>query len=799
MDSELQVKYQKLGQEYQKLRAQVSVLKKGVIDEQANNKLLQEALKQKDQIVRKHEQEIDSLQFRNDQLSKRVEILQGDLDVWERGTNRPKSSVDYMPNEIDHRVHEQELEMKIKENEILHEQLHEVSQQHQIIVQKLEAKLELLENKTRNHDKTVEETNARYNRIIERMQEDRTALENKISKHEEELKIANIMIDKYQKQIKGSQNDVKSKLDKATKILKEKIPFDDSERAELNMLNVPVCDRNHQIQSKNIVDNFTSIFIEFMASLSDFHTYLEQRINIFGTDMMQEQLGPVNSKLCLYLRENAHINRSTQHAMKEFNDSLKSECFISLRTCHGLKPLSEKFTKMSKYLDKLSPYQVLSIQEECSWAGSNEDIEKENKHLIKYSKQLTATISRLQRSVSLLASIGEGSTHVSNSSPCILLIRKQLEVLLSICQGMCKSYNSKMIAEEELPMLTDRLKNTEQCIVSSLSGMTSVASKFVKFFQENIAFITADSGFKRKGVTVDEGSSTAVKIFHSQAAQYMQSLRKDPAITVPYEIAVKNKRTLMKSTESRDTLAEEVAHSRETRIKLEQEKQHWLLEAELLKAKYEKEVKKVASLGDELGKLKTEYINTRHSSESIDDVLQRDKFTNISTSSTSSFIRKGSSSSNATEPLPQIPQPIGVLEFVSEDRDVCDADRDHEELVKTHLTSRINELTKQLQMSDSKTVTHYAECRALYKQLVLADKSKKKIAKELVQAKTTIGGLEDELETTKRSYEDQIKMLSDHLCGMNDKLSSQKDEIDLLKTTTPGKTTSKLGFGRKKQ
>ena len=59
--------------------------------------------------------------------------------------------------------------------------------------------------------------------------------------------------------------------------------------------------------------------------------------------------------------------------------------------------------------------------------------------------------------------------------------------------------------------------------------------------------------------------------------------------------------------------------------------------------------------------------------------------------------------------------------------------------------------------------------------------------------------LQDELETTKRSYEDQIKMLSDHLCGMNDKLTSQKDQIDLLKTAPSGKGSSKLGFGRKKQ
>ena len=85
--------------------------------------------------------------------------------------------MDYKSNEINHSVHEQELEMKIKENEILHEQLHEVSQQHQIIVRKLESKLEALEKETRNHDKTLEETNGRYNRIIERLQEDRTTLE----------------------------------------------------------------------------------------------------------------------------------------------------------------------------------------------------------------------------------------------------------------------------------------------------------------------------------------------------------------------------------------------------------------------------------------------------------------------------------------------------------------------------------------------------------------------------------------------------------------------------------------------
>lgn len=40
---------------------------------------------------------------------------------------------------------------------------------------------------------------------------------------------------------------------------------------------------------------------------------------------------------------------------------------------------------------------------------------------------------------------------------------------------------------------------------------------------------------------------------------------------------------------------------------------------------------------------------------------------------------------------------------------------------------------------------------------------------------------QDELATTKRSYEDQLSMMSDHLCSMNETLSKQREEIDTLK------------------
>jgi Predicted coiled-coil domain-containing protein. len=57
------------------------VLKKAVLEEQTRNVELRDVLKEKEQILRKAEQEMDSLTFRNQQLTKRVTVLQDDLDL----------------------------------------------------------------------------------------------------------------------------------------------------------------------------------------------------------------------------------------------------------------------------------------------------------------------------------------------------------------------------------------------------------------------------------------------------------------------------------------------------------------------------------------------------------------------------------------------------------------------------------------------------------------------------------------------------------------------------------------------
>uniref|UniRef100_A0A0K8VE48 Protein phosphatase 1 regulatory subunit 21 n=1 Tax=Bactrocera latifrons TaxID=174628 RepID=A0A0K8VE48_BACLA len=72
-------KYQKLASEYSKLRARAAVLRNAVLDEQSKGESLREQLRQSETALRRSEQEVDSLGFRNRQLEHRVAALQDEI------------------------------------------------------------------------------------------------------------------------------------------------------------------------------------------------------------------------------------------------------------------------------------------------------------------------------------------------------------------------------------------------------------------------------------------------------------------------------------------------------------------------------------------------------------------------------------------------------------------------------------------------------------------------------------------------------------------------------------------------
>ncbi|XP_049704796.1 protein phosphatase 1 regulatory subunit 21 isoform X2 [Helicoverpa armigera] len=120
---DIQAKYQKLAAEYSKLRVHVKVLKKGVLDEQAKSNELRDTLKEKEKCLRKGELEIDSLTFRNQQLTRRVSVLQDELDALQlKLTKKSKSKGDdkqpaaSSAAALDAGLLQEELQKKIIEN-----------------------------------------------------------------------------------------------------------------------------------------------------------------------------------------------------------------------------------------------------------------------------------------------------------------------------------------------------------------------------------------------------------------------------------------------------------------------------------------------------------------------------------------------------------------------------------------------------------------------------------------------------------------------------------------------------------
>lgn len=770
----LQAKYQKLAAEFAKQRAQNTVLKKAVIEEQEKTKTLQETVRQKDQSIRKYEQEIDSLQFRNDQLSKRVAVLQEELDDYDGKNRRGKSRIDGMARGDDNDVKDQELQIKIQENERLQRELYETTQEHKGTILTLQEKLEALERNSTDHQKILDEANGKHKMVLDKLNEERALLEAKLHKTEEELKVASLKAEKSHQQLKLLHKEMTSRYDDVSKVVTEKLPFNDTSIRELNKLNVPTHDRKHQAKAKEVIWQAVELVRELVSGMSNFLTYTEQRLKTFFVESTQQQLSPATQKFCDHLHSNAAVLRAVEQSFVSFYNSIKTDSLISMETIPGFQDFAEAFHRYNNYLKKLLPYFVLSTSEECKASTCSNTLEAYNKALLHSLRKLITIFSKIDAHIEVLASASSGCVGIlsNNYSVSFTLLNTSLQELHECVKVLSTHFQSKVSLEHQLPTATQTLKTTDECIVSSLVSLLTATAKIGRFMNTNLDFISTKSGVRTRGMTtaVDSQltSSPAVVEFRHHAADYIQKLIKPCPESVPYRVALYNHKVLVSSTESKDSLEQQIALTHEKISKLEEVKEHWMLESQLLQVKYEKEAKRVRALEEELNRLRT----------SKGAILVGDALSSVSDETSSTSSRSSVTSHSFEVPAP--PSDLGAL--ASLNREEGEEEETRETLIKKHFTQRIAELNSQVQFTESKTVSITAECRALYRRMKQSEKAKQDLAKTLKIANSKVSQLEDEAETIKRSYETQLSMMSDHLCGMNEKLTSQQDEIEALKS-----------------
>uniref|UniRef100_A0A8C9SSZ5 Protein phosphatase 1 regulatory subunit 21 n=1 Tax=Scleropages formosus TaxID=113540 RepID=A0A8C9SSZ5_SCLFO len=711
------------------LRAQNQVLKKAVVDEQANSASVKEQLKQREQSLRKVEQEMDSLTFRNQQLAKRVELLQEELAASEAQRGRKSKSKGDSPSQQGlqtQSVFDEDLQKKIQENERLHIQFYEADEQHRRQEAQLRARLEELERDSEQHQAVVDGLTHKYMETIEKLQSDKARLENtsrarwSVSRC---LPLSNVY---SQQQLRKYQMELNRQLEHSSNVIQEKVPFNDTSKSLTHTQNT---------QALSFVQ-------DLVAALLNFHSYTEQRVHIYPLDSSIEPISPLNQRFSQYLHENAAYVRPLEEGLLQLHQSITEDTVTTLETVGKLKDFSSNFASYTHYLEKLLPYQLKSLEEECEAPLCTSSLDSKNKEIQSDMRRITAHFKKLQSYICLLAlpSVRPDTLPQTSLATVFTHLTACLHGLHDAVKEMSKHYSQKASLEQELPTVTEKLCTTNECLLSSLCSLANCTGKMATFFSNNLDFFVSSAGYGPRG------GAGAINPLHAecmlgnkkQAAAYMLSRPE----SVPYKEALSNRRVLTSSTESREGLTQQVQQSQEKIARLEQEKEHWLLEAQLGRVRLEKESLRIADLEARLAAA-------------------------LGTMLTS-------------------------ISYISLGEDVGD-EQSREQLIKAHYMARVGELTTQLQMSDSKAVHFYAECRALAKRLALAEKSRETLTEGAKLANQNISRLQDELATTKRSYEDQLSMMSDHLCSMNETLSKQREEIDTLKLGNKGNSKKNKG------
>ncbi|NWR94046.1 PPR21 phosphatase, partial [Furnarius figulus] len=593
--AELQGKYQKLAQEYSKLRAQNQVLKKGVVDEQANSASLKEQLKMKDQSLRKLQQEMDSLTFRNQQLAKRVELLQDELALSESRGKKSKKSAESSAqlSQEQKSVFNEDLQKKIEENERLHILFFEADEQHKRLEAELRTRLEVLETDAAQHQAVVDSLTKKYTDAIEKLQNDKAKLEIKSQTLEREAKDCRLRTEECQQQLKNLQAALGSKLEESLCIINEKVPFNDTRSNQYNALNVPLHNRRYQLKLRDLAGKALAFVQELVTALLNFHTYTEQKVQIFPIDSATDTISPLNQKFSQYLHENASYVRPLEEGMLRLFESITEDTVTVLETTVKLKTFSEHLASYLSFLRKILPYQLKSLEEECESSLCTAALRARNMELHRDMKRLTAVFEKLHTYVSLLA--------LPSTNPEGLLRTNYNFVFTNIAASLHGFHGVLKAVNRNVCNISH--SHTTECLICqfcllSLSRLISNClslSQIASFFSNNLDHFTTSLSYGPKGGTefISPLSAECMLQYKKKAAAYMKSLKKPCADSVPYEEALANRRVLLSSTESREGLAQQVQQSLEKIAKLEQEKEHWMLEAQLAKIKLEKENQKL--------------------------------------------------------------------------------------------------------------------------------------------------------------------------------------------------------------
>ena len=725
--------YEKLIQDYVKLKSKLNILKKAYVD-------LSDASGQKDQTIRKYEQEIEGLQFRNQQMTTRVEMLQKEIDILNStavlnnsqliaaGSNSSstssfinvnKNSTNTLNNSNSSasstnltglstqnssfnslsakkknngstgsnlppvEVLAEELEHKINENTTLHRCLNELELEFRQKLAKTEQLFKQTEYEKILLEKKLETAEQTAKSTIEKLQNDKIKLELGVIQLENQLREHN-----QSKTLMGASAQISANASSVAPALSISLEFD-----------------NFAKQFKSCAKAAFDCISKVYSSLADLSRFAK------SSNKCEKALDSLRS-----FNPNENLDEQIEVFYQQ-NQALISEILKSLElpTKHSSQAVEiEKLNKKLKiYLNKLKQLLFASDSEslsatECALQNSDEfAISNIFVYLVKF----------------YFYQIGKADFQFLVDKSCNKF-QSELETLIDILDKLLYALNEKLPIEYQFNYPT-KLTSCDECLVSYLTQLKQEFSQF-QLLSKTCGLVELVEPIRKPPISLSVSLSSS----NSSLAQQNNS-------PVQFTSPSKVKAEL-------DTLRASLAKRENETIEIKEQLEKSLNE---LKFQLITQEQKFKLQEEEISRLKAEAVVATNQPDEIElvanKVLKSD--TNISENLEDDFVQI----------LQQLDNKLGQQTF-------------------DFYATQVALLTKKIQHLDSKAVFYYDEIRSVREQL--------RQQMSINNAKDVeLHEVHDQLERTRKTYEVQMSTMSDHLIEVNDKMTRQQEENERLK------------------
>uniref|UniRef100_A0A6B2KY86 Protein phosphatase 1 regulatory subunit 21 N-terminal domain-containing protein n=1 Tax=Arcella intermedia TaxID=1963864 RepID=A0A6B2KY86_9EUKA len=754
-------------EEYTKVTQNVGILKNAYLKEQETKVELAKKLQEVEIKCSKWEEENEILTFNNDRLTKRVAMLQDELE-----TSQSKSSSGWFS--WGGSKEEAALQEKIKllteelsrandSNVELHEKMaslkEEQSQSIELLTKKmtklkeeLEIKqLEIDDNKAL-HMKLQDELTNEKNNALKKVKDIETTYQDLEQQFNGKKKEIELLVEKHQLEMK-----------KARDIILRQVSFDDTKFSRLNAFNVPTFDKGAQTKLKDSFIVGSVIVNDLLNSMSVESATERERIALlkkFSRALgLDSQLISVNEKLDEILTEFNKFLSPLKDSFAIIFSEFKDKELIS----EGSKKIFiQNLNAFITYHQKISTSKQLILQEESKQKDCVKTTQQLNTKQQNSEVDFQNGLERILVSLTILCDIEVKSS----KKEFIILFQRILESLQLIATSkkeIVESMGAKFAKEHEDAFINPKKKAINEKLEENTKATSLHFNKLLQNLGNYVSIISNPPPKPVRGALLPSQSGLLFndhEKLQSKAEKFMTILNNQltTSPSISYKEQLKNSEELQKLKQHlqlSQTASQALKGENEA---LEQERKKLLSDMALMKDQLAEKKSQLTQLLAELAQARlnipTQPVLVGTGSKADEKGAQGKKWSMV-------VMDESGNQSNSLN--------------------VSEQDRERESKLKHFYLEKFTQLELQLQITDSKAIDLFQRKEKLEEQLRKAQQEKDNTQKCIQDLQKQLELSNESLESTRTNYEQQLRDFSEHVIELSSKMNSYKEELDLIK------------------